>query len=313
MTADEAAALERRVGRLHARLRLGIESDREARIRRRRIDFFDTDNWYSAHAVVRSALRLALLHGRARANAARIELRHHPIRLRHVPPSFDGFTILQISDLHAEINPDAMQRLMAMLGGFGYDLCVLTGDYRAAIFGPHEATLAAMAELRRHLAAPVYGVLGNHDTIRMVPALEAMGIRMLMNEGAAIERGRDRIHLAGVDDASYYRTHSIEKAAADIPADALSILLSHTPEIYRNAAHAGFDVMLSGHTHGGQICLPGGVPVLLGSGMPRHVGRGPWRYRDLIGYTATGVGSSLIPARLNCPPEITLHRLERVD
>ena len=96
-------------------------------------------------------------------------------------------------------------------------------------------------------------MLGNHDTIRMVPGFEAMGIRMLLNESEAILRGDERISLAGIDDAHYFRVDNIEKAAADIPDDAFSILLSHTPEIYRQAAHANFDLLLSGHTHGGQI------------------------------------------------------------
>jgi predicted MPP superfamily phosphohydrolase len=93
----------------------------------------------------------------------------------------------------------------------------------------------------------------------MVPGMEAMGIRMLLNESDVILRGDERIHLAGIDDAHYFRVDNIEKAASDIPEGAFSILLSHTPEIYRQAAHAEFNVLLSGHTHGGQICLPGSV------------------------------------------------------
>ena len=89
-----------------------------------------------------------------------------------------------------------------------------------------------------------------------------------------------------------------------------SILLSHTPEVYRQAAHAGFDLMLSGHTHGGQICLPGGVPLTLDSGC-RAIGAGAWRYDAMAGYTSVGAGSSIVPVRFNCPPEITLHRLHR--
>lgn len=102
-------------------------------------------------------------------------------------------------------------------------------------------------------------MLGNHDTIRMVPGLEEMGIRMLLNECEMIARGNQRIHLAGIDDAHFYRVDNIEKAASTIPDDEFSILLSHTPEIYRQAAHADFSLLLCGHTHGGQICLPGSI------------------------------------------------------
>ena len=154
-------------------------------------------------------------------------------------------------------------------------------------------------------------MLGNHDSIRMVPAMEEMGIRMLLNESDTITRGAERIHLAGIDDAHYYRVDNIEKAAAQIPHDEFSILLSHTPEIYRQASHADFDVLLAGHTHGGQICLPGSIPLTLDSALPRRFGSGAWRYGKMTGYTSVGAGSSIITVRLNCLPEITLHRLCR--
>jgi predicted MPP superfamily phosphohydrolase len=96
---------------------------------------------------------------------------------------------------------------------------------------------------------------------------------------------------------------------SQLPGDEFSILLSHTPEIYRQAAHADFDLLLSGHTHGGQICLPGAIPVTLDSVLPRRMGSGLWKYHDMVGHTSVGVGSSIVPVRINCPPEITLHHL----
>ena len=93
-----------------------------------------------------------------------------------------------------------------------------------------------------------------------IPGLERMGIRMLLNECETINRDDQRICIAGIDDAHFYRADNIEKAGSGIPSNAFSILLSHTPEIYQQAAHADFSVLLSGHTHGGQICLPGRHP-----------------------------------------------------
>jgi predicted MPP superfamily phosphohydrolase len=85
--------------------------------------------------------------------------------------------------------------------------------------------------------------------------------------------------------------------------------LSHTPEVYRQAAHAGYDAFLCGHTHGGQICLPGGIPLTLDARCPRRLGRGAWRHQSMQGYTSAGAGTSIVNLRFNCPPEITLHTL----
>jgi hypothetical protein len=296
--------LEGRLGRLHAIQRLGIESEREGGGCR-------SEHWYRSATVIRVALMATGLYWRARKNAENIKIRHHEVRSAELPASFDGFTILHLSDLHADINDGAMSRLIELLPTVSYDVCVLTGDYRAKTFGPYQPAIEGLARVREHLEGPVYGVLGNHDSIRMVPGLEEIGIRMLLNESEAIERGGEHIHLVGIDDAHHYRVDNIEKAASNVPAAEFSILLSHTPEIYRQAAHAGFRLLLSGHTHGGQICLPGTIPITLDSVLPRRMGAGAWNYRGMIGYTSVGVGSSVLPVRLNCPPEITLHRLVR--
>ncbi len=311
MQPELLASLEQRLGRLHARQRLGIEADHEAQIFGQGLNFFHIENWYSVHSVIRTVLKLCGLYGRGRRNAERIVVKTNEVRSAKLPASFDGFTMLHISDTHVDMNQRAMQHLTELVSGLQYDVCVLTGDFRGRTFGPYDAALKGMARLTGHLRPPVFGVLGNHDTIRMLPALEAMGIRMLQNECEAIGRGKEAIYLAGIDDAHYFRVDNIEKAASDIPDSAFSILLSHTPEIYRQAAHAGFDLLLSGHTHGGQICLPGSIPITLDSVLPRRMGAGAWRYGDMDGYTSVGAGSSIVAVRFNCPPEITLHRLSR--
>ena len=303
--------LEKRLGRRYARQRLGIEKDHEAQIFGQGINFFHLENLTPSHALIRAVLMASGLYWRGVSNAAKVELRHNRIVSPHLPQAFDGYTILQLSDLHVDMSNAAMQRVIELLKGVRYDLCVITGDYRGMTCGPYAATLAGMAKLRAALDGAIYGVLGNHDTICLVPGLEEMGIKILLNENETIERGAERIHLAGIDDAHFYRVDNIEKAAGDIPHDEFSILISHTPEIYRQAAHADFNVLLSGHTHGGQICLPGRIPITLDAVLPRSMGRGPWRHHDMIGYTSVGAGVSIVPVRFNCPPEITLHRLSR--
>lgn len=312
MDEDVVNKLERRLGRLHAKQRLGIEADHEAQIFGQGINFFHIENWYSIHSVIRTTLKLIGLYRRGCKNAEQIQVKHNDIGTKALPSKFNGFTLLQISDLHVDMNEGAMRRLVELLPNMNYDVCVLTGDYRGATFGPFDAALEGLGQVRSHLKGSVYGVLGNHDTIRMVPGLEEMGIRMLLNECEAISRGDQDIYLAGIDDAHYYRVDNIEKAASEIPDNGFSILLSHTPEIYRQAAYAGFDLLLSGHTHGGQICLPGSIPITLNSILPRRMGSGAWKYNDMLGYTSVGVGSSIVAVRINCLPEITLHHLHCV-
>ena len=306
---DILTILEQRIGRRHARQRLGIEKDHEAQVFGQGINFFHIENLALSHVLIRALLMATGLYWRGISNAAKVDIRHNRIESPNLPKAFDGFTIVQLSDLHVEMSEAAMERVIDLLGEAHYDVCVLTGDYRGRTCGPYDTTLAGMARVRAGLKDPIYGVLGNHDTICMVPGLEAMGIRMLLNESAVIERGGQRLHLGGIDDAHFYGMDNIEKAAAAIPHDEFSILISHTPEVFRQAARADFNLLLSGHTHGGQICLPGGFPITLDSILPRFMGSGPWKYHDMVGYTSVGAGSSVVPVRFNCPPEITLHHL----
>ena len=311
MDKDILHELEKRLGPLHARQRLGIERDHEAQVFGQGLIFFNLENASLAPSVIEGALKLSGLYWRARRNAERVTVSQYELKFSALPKSFDGYTILHISDMHVEMSQAAMEHLIKIVHGMSYDLCVLTGDYRAKTFGPFDAALQGVEKVRAYLRPPIFGVLGNHDTVQMVPRLEAMGIRMLLNECEVLARGDERIHLAGVDDAHFYKVDNIEKAALQIPSDEFSILLSHTPEIYRQAAHANFNLMLCGHTHGGQLCLPGSIPIKLEADLPRRMGAGLWEYNDMVGYTSRGAGSSVVPVRLNCPPEITLHRLRR--
>ena len=309
MDKDILRELEKRLGPLHAKQRLGIETDHEAQVFGQGLTFFHLENVSLAPAIIITALKLAGLYGRARRNAEQVVVKRNELRFASLPELFNGYTILHISDMHVDMSEAAMRCLIGLLDGMEYDLCVLTGDYRGKTFGPFDAALKGVAKVTTHLKRPIFGVLGNHDTIQMVPAMEAMGISMLINECAVITRGNQQIYLAGIDDAHFFRVDNIEKAASQIPKDGFSILLSHTPEIFRQAAHANFNLMLSGHTHGGQLCLPGSIPVKLEAILPRRMGAGAWQYNEMSGYTSVGAGSSVVAVRLNCPPEVTLHRL----
>lgn len=303
--------LSLRLGPVHARQRLGIEREAEAKVFGQDHSSFHLENWATAPGFIRTCLRMVGLWGRGQSNSRRLNTVHNRFHLPGLPEAFEGFRILHLTDLHVDMDEANLQAVLRQIEPLDYDLCVLTGDYRKLTWGPIEGALDGMARLRDGIKGKPYAVLGNHDSVRMVPALEDMGYQLLMNEMAPIERDGQALYLAGVDDAHFFKVHNLHQAGDKIPAGGTSILLSHTPEIWREAAHAGYDVFLCGHTHGGQICLPGGIPVTLDSDCPRTLGRGYWRMNGMQGYTSPGSGTSVVNVRLNCPPEVTLHTLTR--
>ncbi|KLK91195.1 metallophosphoesterase, partial [Microvirga vignae] len=185
--------------------RLRREGEYEALARREGTQLFNREHWLSNPALIRGGLRLLGLHERARRNALAIEVRHHEVQLPHLPGAFDGFVLLHLADLHFGMNDQFLDALVRRVEPLRYDLCVLTGDYRALTYGPYKEALDGLERLRAAIKSPAYAILGNHDTIRMVPAMELMGYRLLLNEAARVARGNEAIYLAGVDDPNFYR------------------------------------------------------------------------------------------------------------
>src|SRR4030081_1792264 len=126
---DILRKLEERLGSLHARQRLGMETDHEAQVFGQGLTFFHLENLYLAPAIIRNALKLTGLYWRARRNAERIVVRRNDVRFAALPSRFDHYTIRHTSDLHVDMNEAAMQNLIQLVGGLQYDLCVLNGDY----------------------------------------------------------------------------------------------------------------------------------------------------------------------------------------
>jgi predicted MPP superfamily phosphohydrolase len=243
-------------------------------------------------------------------NAARIVLHEHELWFPRLPRAFDGFSILHISDPHLDGMPGIEDRIVALVAGRTFDLCVLTGDYRTELHGPFRAVMASLERLVRGVRSRegFLAVLGNHDDCHMVTPMEAMGIRLLINESVVLTRASERLRVIGTDDVHYYYTdqslHALEPARDDF-----SVALVHSPELYVEAADAGVALYLCGHTHGGQVCLPGGHPVLKHLRTGRHLFRGHWRHGAMQGITSVGAGTSGIPVRLNSESEILALRL----
>lgn len=249
------------------------------------------------------------LYGRGYRNYLDIRVVENVVALPGLPPTFDGLRVLQIADLHTDLDDALPDAVIARLQGLDYDLCINTGDFRNRTRDSLHASMAATRVIYEHIHGPKYGIFGNHDFLEKVPDLEAMGIRLLLNESVPIEKDGQQLWLSGIDDAHFYESHDIARARSQVPDSAFAIMLSHTPQTYREVEAAGYRFMLSGHTHGGQICLPGGHIISGHCPTPRPMWRGPWQYGQLKGYTSPGTGSGSSPLRFNCPPELTVHVL----
>jgi uncharacterized protein len=305
--------LEQRVGpeHLQRRLRLQVELAASfyahgARAR------FHLENIERIPVVLALMLKALGLYRRGRVNSLAFRLERPVVRIHRWPAERSGFRILQLSDIHADGLIDGGKRLEALLSRLRVDLCVWTGDFRFLTQDHYDTAMTVIRRLLARIRAPGghFGILGNHDFIEFVAELEASGIRILLNEAVAVDLGRRRFWLAGIDDAHLYGCHDLDKALHGIPSGEPVVLLSHTPETYLEAAARDVDYMLCGHTHGGQICLPGGVPIITNARCPRRYCAGRWRYRRLKGYTSRGTGSSGLAVRFCCPPEITLHEIQ---
>jgi predicted MPP superfamily phosphohydrolase len=271
--------------------------------------------WYVLLFMMRSfevALRLTRQYERGVRNALDVVLREIEVRLPRLPAALDGFTILHLSDLHLDGMPGLERIVLERVGQREFDLCALTGDYRTELHGPIGPTMDRLRPLVDGLRSRhgFVGVLGNHDGCHMVEPMEAMGIRMLVNESVLLSRGGARLQVVGTDDVHYYFTdqavHALERAR-----DEFTVGLVHSPELYDTAADAGVDLYLCGHTHGGQVCLPGGRPIITHLSRGRRFFSGLWRHREMVGFTNTGVGTSGIPVRFHTRGEIVVLTLRR--
>jgi uncharacterized protein len=259
-----------------------------------------------------TVLKATGLYRRGLRNAVEVQLNRIDIAFDGLPRAFDGYTILHITDLHVDGLPDGIGHISRLVKDLPVDACVLTGDYRFNIRGPFDSILPPMGELVGAISARdgIFGVLGNHDSVKMVEPFERLGIRMLANESLTLTRGGDKLHLTGIDDVHYYYTVRAVEALRAAPAG-FNIALVHSPEIAEQAADAGMSLYLTGHTHGGQICLPGGRPIITNIATERAYATGLWQRGGMVGYTSPGAGISGLPVRYFSKSEAALITLRR--
>lgn len=266
-----------------------------------------------------AAAGVAVVSGRGFSESDHPQVIPLEIPLARLPQAFDGFTIAQLSDFHYDDHFSAapIRKAVEIVNGLHPDLIVLTGDFVTVplLEVPGDVrrfaqTAEPCARILQDLQSPMgrFAVLGNHDAnsdpVRVTRALRDHRLPVLMNRAVPLQRGKDRIWLAGIDDVLEGRP-DVALALKNVPSKELTILLAHEPDFADKVALTLVDLQLSGHSHGGQVWIPGiGAPWL--PPMGRRYPRGLYKVGKLTLYTNIGIGTIHAPIRLNCPPEITL-------
>lgn len=240
------------------------------------------------------------------------------IPLRHLPPAFEGFTIAHISDLHIGewITAAQLEEVVAQVNALAPDLVAVTGDIASTAYRGLQADITRFL---RSLNARegVAATLGNHDhwmDARIVRrAILDADAWLLWNTHAEVRRGGETLYIVGIDDV-WEQQDDLDEALAEVPPEAVAtVLLAHEPDFADEAAATGrIGLQLSGHSHGGQVRLPGiGAPALPWLG--RRYDMGLYTLAGMHLYVNRGIGMSGFYLRFNCPPEITLITLTKPD
>lgn len=251
-----------------------------------------------------------------------IEVTHRTFSIRDLPDAFVGFRMVQISDIHLEeyTEPWFLQEAVRITNQLAPQVVLLTGDFVSR--GPATDRVAyraagIAAEILQGLKAPQrFACLGNHDVAvganHVITPLESHGTPVLIDSYAPIQRGSDYFWLCGSDDAGT-RDPDLNLAVPAAPR-APVILMCHEPDyadhVVRHPRFPYIDMMLSGHSHGGQVRLPVIGPLILPPMGKKYI-EGLFKFQQMQLYVNRGLGTVGLPFRLNCPAEITHITLQR--
>jgi len=276
-------------------------------------------HWLCTAAVCLIVLTVWIVH-----TDIKLEITEYRVGSSKVPEGFDGFRIAQVSDLHNTEFGTENSKLLALLTGTQPDVIVLTGDL---IDSRHTDTdIALVFSNQAAQIAPVYYVTGNHEARvpeyeKLKKALEEACVTVLDNQKIQIIRDGDSITLIGIDDPSFrsdYLFGDAETVAGQAitslqsESDGYTVLLSHRPELFDLYTNTGMDLVFSGHAHGGQFRLPfiGGLVAPNQGFFPKY-DAGQFTEKNTTMIVSRGVGNSIIPFRINNPPEIVVVELKR--
>lgn len=247
------------------------------------------------------------------------ELTEAAIPVAGLPPALDGFTVGLVSDIHSSsfMTRKQMDGYCSALQSLGTDLIVIPGDF----VNSQTEEVYPFAESFSALHAPcgVYGVMGNHDFYapdpeRVAREVDACGVKLLRNDNVIIARNGARLALIGIDDVGRPEraVSHMRSAVHGLPEEIPRLLLCHRPYFLGEASRMGMDLVLSGHTHGGQIVLGHIGPVVLTpAALASPYVWGTYSRGRTRMYVSRGLGTVGLPMRVNCPPEITRITLRR--
>ncbi len=242
------------------------------------------------------------------------------LSLPHLPPGLEGLTIAHVSDLHIRRRRPRFRRVAALLGDLDADLCFFTGDYMS-VPGDEAVSLSVMEEILDRIRPRLgsYGVFGNHDSADLRRQFDRLPVHWLNNSSVWLDSLPVRIlgfhcqkHIwpDSVATLSSLHKHSAQPVNSQ-PGDRphVEILLCHFPTFLPTAADMGIDLMFSGHTHGGQCRLPGRRAIINSTDLPADLSSGLLRHKDTVCAVTRGLGETLIPMRLFCPPHLPVYTL----
>jgi uncharacterized protein len=266
------------------------------------------------HSLMEFAFKLSGLYSRGYLNALNLEIEEIALSCPNLPSEFHQTKILFMSDFHFGGMKELPEKIVEKISTIKADICLLGGDYRYALTHPTLPFIEDMRKVVSTIDAPmgIFGVLGNHDGLEIVSAMENLGVRMLINESIPIHKNNQTIHLVGVDEIIFFQRHDVDKAFQAVPENQFVIFLAHSPDLYQDAEKKGADLYLCGHTHHGQVRLPWIGSIVTFSAAPKSLTEGAWRYRSLMGYTGPGLGAVGARVRFRCPPKVTVLTLNKI-
>jgi len=244
----------------------------------------------------------------------RIKIENIRIKIKNLSPSFQGVKIIQLSDLHSKDFGEKEKKSLEILAQLKPDFIFITGDFIDWKTSNLKSCQEFWKEISKNYPNRVFGVFGNHEnhhpkskTIKNL--LTDSGVKIINNESVILRKNEDFIYLIGVDDP--HENHDdIAKAMEQVENNTPKIMLAHSPEIFRRVKDQNIDLILTGHTHGGQVNIPFITNLFLPVKYDRKYKSGLFKEDSTYLYVNRGVGTTLLPFRFNAPPEITLIELE---